>query len=152
VFDVNLRQSFYSADVIIESLERSSVVKLNDQEVPVVAGLLGFDRGEEKFAEQLIGTYGLKLVCVTRGARGSLLVSADARSDHPGFKVKVADTVGAGDAFTACAVHFLFNGAPLDEISEAANRFAAWVATNPGGTPSLQGRELDATLKAISAP
>jgi fructokinase len=78
----------------------------------------------------------VKLVCVTRGNAGSLLVSADDCSEHPGFKVKVADTVGAGDAFTAALVHGYLRGTSLAQINETANRVGAWVASQPGATPA----------------
>jgi fructokinase len=90
-------------------------------------------------------------VCVTRGARGSLLVNAQSSSEHPGFQVRVADTVGAGDAFTACLAHHLARGAPLDAINATANRFAAWVASRAGGTPALGARSLQQELSAVGS-
>ena len=74
----------------------------------------------------------MKLVCVTRGSRGSLLVSYEETVEHPGIAVKVVDAVGAGDAFTACLAHHLVRGRSLEEISEFANRLASWVATQVG--------------------
>jgi fructokinase len=152
VFDVNFRAPFYSADVLRSSLELANVVKVNDQELPQVADLLQLPwQDEERCARSLLAAYQLKLVCVTRGARGSLLVDCSATSEHPGFHVDVADTVGAGDAFTACLAHHLARNASLDTINAQANRFAAWVASQPGGTPSLGGRALQEVLGAIGA-
>jgi fructokinase len=122
-------------------------VKLNHEELPTVIKLLGLKFGsEEDAARRLLDMYALKLICITRGARGSLLVATSGVSRHPGFRVKVADTVGSGDAFTACLAHHFARQASLDQINEAANRFAAWVASQPGGTPSLNERKLNDVL------
>jgi fructokinase len=138
VFDVNLRQSYYGADVLDRSLKHADLVKLNDQELPLVAEPLGLAAGNEKeLARRLLDKYCLKLVCVTRGAKGSLLISKDQEAEHEGFRVKVADSVGAGDAFTACMAHHFLRGKSLKEISESANRFAAWVASQVGATPKF---------------
>jgi fructokinase len=143
VFDVNLRQSYYSREVLAESMRLADILKLNDEELPTVMSLDGFDlsQGDELgAARRLIEAYDLKLVCITRGGWGSLLVSGElARdgevSEHPGFRVRVGDTVGAGDAFTAGLVHEYLRGAALDRMNEVANRVGAWVASEVGATP-----------------
>lgn len=143
IFDVNLRQAFYSAKVLSESLKFADIAKLNAEELPRVVELLGIPHhGEQPSAERLRFAYGLKLVCVTRGARGSLLVSESERHEHPGFRVQVADTVGAGDAFTAALVHHFLRGAGLAAMNEAANRIGAWVASCVGATPSSDDVQL----------
>ena len=143
IFDVNLRQAFYSAKVLSESLKFADIAKLNAEELPRVVELLGIPHhGEQPSAERLRFAYGLKLVCVTRGARGSLLVSEFERHEHPGFRVQVADTVGAGDAFTAALVHHFLRGAGLATMNEAANRIGAWVASCVGATPSSDDVQL----------
>jgi fructokinase len=91
---------------------------------------------EEDSARRLLSLHGLKLVCVTRGNGGSLLISSEECSEHPGFRVKVADTVGAGDAFTAAMVHGYLRGTSLSQINENANRVGAWVASQSGATPA----------------
>ncbi len=97
VCDINLRQTFFNARVVAESMRLATIVKLNHEELPRVMRLLELEhRGEEDSARRLLSSYDLKLVCITRGTNGSLLVSANERAEHPGFKVKVADTVGAG--------------------------------------------------------
>jgi fructokinase len=147
IYDVNLRESFYSRELVQESLKLSHVAKLNDEELFRVSDLLGVaPRSEEVRARGLLVEYGLRLICVTRGARGSLLVSKDNTVEHRGFNVKVADAVGAGDAFTACLAHYYIRGESLDKISESANRFAAWVATQVGATPPIHGTLLQETL------
>lgn len=136
IFDVNLRQHFFSADVLAESLRLANVAKLNDSELPVVMHYLDLTAGDQKSAaEGLRQKFGLDLVCVTRGSRGSLLVREGDSDEHPGFSVPVSDLVGAGDAFTAALAHHLLRDSSLREMNEAANRMGAWVATQPGGTP-----------------
>lgn len=138
IFDVNLRQSFHNAEILHESLGRTQVVKLNHEELPRVATLLGIAGTEENSqAVSLRQRYGLRLVCVTRGVNGSLLLGEHEAVEHAGLRVRVEDTVGAGDAFTACLADGLLRGFSLSEISERANRFASWVASQHGGMPAV---------------
>ena len=143
ICDANLRQSFYNRDVLQRSLRHAHILKLNEHELPRVSLLLGFESGdEESLARRLLKEYGLRLVCITRGASGSLLVSHDQTVEHKGFCVKVADAVGAGDAFTACLAHHYIRGSSLEEINESANRLASWVATQTGATPAIRAEQL----------
>ncbi len=136
IFDVNLRQDFYSAEVLRESLLRADIVKLNDQEVAPVCRLLGIAEDDlAGQAAQLRASYDLDLVCVTQGPGGCLLVSAEGSLQRPGVAVTVADTVGAGDAFTAAMTCFRLRGAPLQVIGDAANQLGAFVASQAGATP-----------------
>ena len=99
--------------------------------------LLKLQGTDEKSSAQLLRKeFGLKLVCVTRGGEGSLLVSERECHEHPGFPVKVVDTVGAGDAFTAALVYEFLRGSPLSLVHEKANRMGAWVAGRAGATPT----------------
>ncbi|HWE84475.1 MAG TPA: PfkB family carbohydrate kinase [Terracidiphilus sp.] len=157
VFDVNLRAPFYSSEVIQESLELASVVKMNDAEVPMVLELLGFPQTETLRAGcgRLLQEFPeLKLAAVTCGANGSLLVSRESWHQHPGVRVKVVDTIGAGDAFTAAMTHTLLQGTSLDtaglaRLNEAGNRWGAWVASQPGAMPPLS-EETKSQLSAFS--
>jgi fructokinase len=145
VFDVNLRQSFYSSEILADSLRLTDVLKLNHEELPRVLELLGLtaardsriarSENQTSRARRLLHDYRLQLVCVTRGARGSLLITRNAVQEHPGFPVPVVDTVGAGDAFTAALVHHYLRGSSLAAMNEAANRMGAWVASQTGATP-----------------
>jgi fructokinase len=137
VFDVNLRPPFVRAEVVSASLELATVLKLNDQELPVLGAMLGLGDTEEQQLDGLVRCYGLRLVALTRGGQGSLLVGAGGRSDRPAVPVEVADTVGAGDAFTAALVMGLLHGWPLDETNRSAAEVAAFVCTRPGGAPEL---------------
>ncbi len=147
ICDVNLRQSFYDQDVLRKSFRHAHVVKLNDQELLQVSFVLKLGIGtEEVLARRLLKEYDLRLVCITRGSRGSLLASEDQTVEHRGCRVKVADAVGAGDAFTACLAGHYIRGHSLNEISESANRFASWVATQTGATPAISSRQLQDIL------
>lgn len=137
VFDVNLRQSFYSAQILADSAKQADIIKLNHDELPMVVQLLGFPfHDEESAAQWLRHTFHIKLVCITRGARGSLLVGEDAKHEHPGISVEVADTVGSGDAFTAALVYHYLRRGSLAVMNEAANRMGSWVASQTGATPA----------------
>lgn len=138
VFDVNLRQNFYSAEVLLDSLKLADIVKLNDDELPVLAKMAGLSGSETGLLEQLVVQYDLTLAVLTRGDRGSLLVRSGEVSDHPGIRTEaIGDTIGAGDAFTAATVISLLNNYSLDTINEKANRVAAWVCSQVGAMPAM---------------
>ncbi|HZQ94950.1 MAG TPA: carbohydrate kinase [Candidatus Sulfotelmatobacter sp.] len=150
VFDVNLRQSYYSQQILSESLRLADIVKLNDAEMPKIMQLLQISHNDEKAsAKRLIRDYGLRVVCITRGSNGSMLVQGDQVSEHPGFRVRVADTVGSGDAFTAGMVHEYLHGAPLELMNEVANLVGAWVASEVGAMPAPKRGALEYSLAEI---
>ncbi len=151
VFDVNLRQAFYSANTLAESMKLADIVKLNQEELQTVVKLLGHAfQDDERAARWLRESYSLQLVCVTRGAKGSLLVSASEISEHPGCRVVVADTVGSGDAFTAALVYHYLRRGSLATLNEAANRMGAWVASQTGATPPRDDYYLQQIRSAVS--
>ena len=164
VFDVNLRAPFYSAEVLQESLELATVVKMNDVEAPLVLDLLDLAIEEAPVtgetlstpeylraaAECLLAEFpSLQLVAATRGSRGSLLVTRDEWNEHPGFPVKVADGIGAGDAFTAAMTHYMLRGADLATLNEAGNRWGGWMASQSGAMPALPDSVRDAITAAV---
>lgn len=138
VFDVNLRQHFYSSDLIRESLALANVLKLNDDELPVVAAACGVSSDDPVAAiRQLAERHGLRLAALTRGAAGSLLVADGVVSTRPAQARAIVDTVGAGDAFTAAVVMGLLGGRPLEAIHDHAARLAAFVCGHRGATPQI---------------
>lgn len=138
VFDVNLRQRYFDAETLDALLARSDVLKINDEEVAVVTRVLGMKGDEGACIDGLFERYPLQALALTRGARGSLLARRGEQASHPGVSgVRVADTVGAGDAFTAALILGLLRGHALDTINDAANQIAAYVCTRPGGMPDL---------------
>jgi len=157
VFDVNLRPPFIAGEVIRESLELATVLKMNDAEAPQVLALLGLPDSSNSApdrlrhaAEKLLAEFpSLKMVAITRGAHGSLLVTRNECCQHPGIPAQVADTVGAGDAFTAAMTHYLLRGADLATLNEAGNRWGAWVASQSGAMPPLPDAVLTEIATAI---
>ena len=151
ICDVNLRESFYTQGVLRRSFQYADIVKLNDQELLQVSYIFKLGIGtHEMLAQRLLHLCDLRLVCITCGSRGSLLVTEGEAVEHKGFRVTVADAVGAGDAFTACLAHHYLRGHSLQEISESANRFASWVATQPGATPPISTDKLQSILNDVA--
>jgi fructokinase len=151
VFDVNLRQMFYSADTLAESMKLADIVKMNQEELQTVVKLLGHTfQDDERAARWLRDSYSLQLVCVTRGDKGSLLVSGSEISQHQGCRVVVADTVGSGDAFTAALIYHYLRRGSLATLNEAANRMGAWVASQTGATPPRDDYYLQQVRSAVS--
>lgn len=149
VFDINLRQHWYTAEVINDSLNLCNVLKINDEELDVVAPmLLGISttpgkliaEDEEKTTEicrELIARYDLKMLILTCGATGSYVFSADEKSWQTTPKVEVADTVGAGDSFTASFVAQILAGKSIQEAHRTAVNVSAYVCTQNGAMPVL---------------
>ncbi len=140
VFDINLRQRFYSRDVIDHSLRFANVLKVNDDELPILAEMFHLEASPEHQMESLARTYDLHLVALTRGAKGSLLFQKHPQerwSACEPTQVKVVDTVGAGDSFTAALAMGLLRKMDLDEINRIANAVAQFVCTQAGATPTL---------------
>jgi fructokinase len=157
IFDVNLRTPFYSGEIVQESLELATMVKLNETELPLVMNLLGMPMGEAVStdalrigAEKLLDEFPtLEMVAVTRGGHGSLLVRRKEWNEHPGLPIEVVDTVGAGDAFTAALAHYMLKGASLATLNEAGNLWGSWVASQSGAMPALAEDVLKAATAAI---
>jgi fructokinase len=151
VFDVNLRHSFFTAEMLRQSLNLATIVKLSEEELGQVARLLEWSGGDQiSIARKLIDQFELKLIAITRGPGGSLLVTEKETADHPGFRVEVRDTIGAGDAFTATLTHGYMRNQPLDQINDAANRVGAWVTTQVGATPRISVEELQGVIGELA--
>jgi fructokinase len=151
VFDVTLRQNFYSRMVLEESIRFANIVKCNEEELSMLVTVFGSSaKTVDEAAHWLLGSYDVELVCVTRGERGSILYSKRGTDKHPGLRVEVADTVGAGDAFAAALVHHYLRGSSLQTINEAANQMGAWVASQAGATPAAN-EEILHRVRGITA-
>lgn len=138
LFDVNLRQSYYDAAVLIESLELANAVKLNEEELPVVARLCGLERvTPADQLRELCERFDLRLAALTRGARGSLLVTAQDESEAAAPRTAIVDTVGAGDAFSAALLVGILSGVSLHDVNRRANAIAAYVCSQAGATPAI---------------
>ena len=130
VFDINLRQSFYSKEIIEDSLRRCDILKINDEELEIVKEMFGLeDLPTEGLCRSIIDEYGLKMLILTCGVNGSHVFSGDVSSFIETPKVKVADTVGAGDSFTGAFVASILKGKTVREAHEAAVKVSAFVCT-----------------------
>ena len=137
VLDVNLRQNFFNREVIEHSLKLANVLKLNDHELPVVAGMFSVGGDVRHQIQSLASRFGLQVVAFTCGAEGSLLYRDGQWSQGAAAVANIRDTVGAGDAFTAALCMGLLRGLGLEEINSAANRIAAYVCGCAGAMPEL---------------
>lgn len=135
-YDVNLRVDSYTPELVQALMGSADVVKLNDAEMDTVRAMLGGEPGGlEDFARGCAARFGWRAACITRGAAGCSLLVGDEFVECPGYPVRVADTVGAGDAFAAAFLHGINAGWRPAEIADFANRVGALVAGRPGGTP-----------------
>ena len=168
VCDLNLRAPFGSSEVVRWCLAHADVLKVSDEELPEVARLLGdpsiaagfpASSGDEALtaaateAANALLTFApqCRLVSITLGPHGSLLADRTGTYRHRGYPVNVADTVGAGDAFTAGLVHAYVRGASLAQISEVSNRCGSYVASQIGATPELPLSLLEAIDSALKS-
>ena len=143
VFDVNLRDPYWTPESVAWGCAHATILKMNHEEVPRVVHATGADVPASALdsARELLRQFPIELVAITRGAKGSLLVTRKAADEHPGVAARVVDPVGAGDAFTAAITICMLRGLPLPLISQTANRWGAWAAAQRGGMPGDQLRQ-----------
>ncbi len=133
-YDVNLRPKSFTSELVVELLGRATVVKLNQDEVHSLDVMLqGGNHTLEEFCRDHAARWGWEAVCVTRDEQGCAILVGDQYVEVPGYRVQVADAVGAGDAFSAAFLHGLNAGWPVAQIGDFANRLGALVASRPGG-------------------
>jgi len=137
VFDVNLRPPHVADEVILESLSLANVLKLSDEELPVLASLCEVSGSDVDIMRQLADRYDLSCVALTRGAEGACLLRGDAISEASAAATHIVDTVGAGDAFAAALAVGLLGDYQLDTINRTAGNVSAFVCSQPGATPRI---------------
>ena len=138
VFDVNLRQGFYNKDILCNSMKRCNILKINDEELVIVSRMFGYpgiDLQDKCWI--LLGKYNLKMLILTCGINGSYVFTPGNVSFQPTPKVEVADTVGAGDSFTAAFIASILKGKSVPEAHVLAVRTSAYVCTQKGAMPIL---------------
>jgi fructokinase len=148
-YDVNLRPKSFTPELVLELLGRATVVKLNQDEVCSLDAM--FQRGNrtlEEFCRDHAARFDWEAVCVTRGELGCALLARDHYVEVPGYRVQVADTVGAGDAFAAAFLHGLNSGWPAAQIGDFANRLGALVASRPGGSAPWSLDQIEALSRS----
>lgn len=139
VFDVNLRPPFVDRAIIKQSLQAANVVKMNDEELEQMIEWFGVSSSPQAAMEALAAQFDVAMICVTRGKHGAVLWNEGRWTEHPGYAVTVADTVGAGDAFLAGLLAGYLAGRDDATILEEASRLGAYVATQMGPTPQYDG-------------
>jgi len=144
IFDINLRQHYYTRAIIEESLALANVLKVNDAELPRLTEMFSLTGDARSQIQQLAERFSLRAVAFTRGGNGSRLFADSQWSDHPGITTTVVDTIGAGDSFTAAMTLGLLAGWELDRINDHANRVAAFVCSQAGAMPALPSKLRDA--------
>ena len=149
IFDINLRQHYFDAVTVRDGLALARILKINDEELPVVARLLGLNNGKPRSLEEtaldLCGKFDLEMVVLTCGAEGAIRIGPGRVIEHgegvieryEGEAVKVVDTVGAGDSFTAAIAAGLLARIEPDRVFRHAARVAGYVCTQAGATPTL---------------
>ena len=135
VFDINLRQHYYSREVLEESLQLADILKINDEEIRTVAGLFGLSDDDTAACRALIARYDLRLVILTRGPQGSEVITPEAVIPQAAGEAVVVDTVGAGDSFTAAFVVAYLRGDSLADAQRLASDTAAYVCSRKGAMP-----------------
>lgn len=138
VFDVNLRQGFYNKEILCNSMRRCNILKINDEELVTVSRMFGYpgiDLQDKCWI--LMGKYNLKMLILTCGINGSYVFTPGNVSFQPTPKVEVADTVGAGDSFTAAFIASILKGKSVAEAHSIAVRTSAFVCTKDGAMPVL---------------
>lgn len=149
IFDINLRQQFYTKNVIEESLKRCNILKINDEELVIINRMYGYERQRvgdgtsgmgldmRSSCEKILADYKLKMLVLTCGTNGSYVFAPGLTSFQETPMVKVADTVGAGDSFTGSFCAAILNGKPMEEAHRIAVEVSAFVCTQNGAMPTL---------------
>lgn len=141
IFDINLRQQFYTKEVIKESLKRCNILKINDEELVLIGRMFGYPGLDiENKCWLILGKYNLDMLVLTCGTNGSYVFSPGQMSFQETPKVEVADTVGAGDSFTGSFVGSILNGKPVPEAHKTAVQVSAFVCTQNGAMPVVPDR------------
>ncbi|MFC4870177.1 carbohydrate kinase family protein [Negadavirga shengliensis] len=151
VFDINLRLPYYGEDTIKALLYLTDVLKINEEELEVLANMHGCLPKPSFVCKKLLDTYKLKVVCMTRGAYGALMFDGREFWSHPGYKVDVVDTVGSGDAFLSGFVYKYLQRSPAEDILEFACALGALVAGREGGTPGYRVADVEGLKKGWTA-
>ncbi|RLJ77293.1 carbohydrate kinase family protein [Pedobacter alluvionis] len=136
IFDINLRAPFYSKELIEELLAKADILKINEDEIVWVKETFGLTGNtDEQLLKQLSSQFNIEIICLTLGDKGACVLKEGKLFKHPGYKVQVADTVGAGDAFLATFIACYLQGYPMETTLDNACKVGAFVASQPGANP-----------------
>ncbi len=151
IFDINLRAPHYDFKVLERLLIKTDILKINDEELEILANYHGFSNEWKVAVEKLAEAYDLQMVCITRGSKGAVIYNGHKKHKHPGFKVEVSDTVGAGDAFLSGFIYKFLKGKSPKKILKFACALGALVASQKGGTPQYDLQEVKSIIHRKSA-
>lgn len=140
-FDINIRQSYYSKELIETLLHKANVFKVNDEELVLLRSMCDLEGADEEVCRKMLRKYNLRYVILTAGSAFSSIYSPDEQSTIPTPKVQVVDTVGAGDSFSGAFVYSILTGKSLREAHQLAVETAAFVCTQEGAWPSYPNKE-----------
>ena len=143
IFDINLRLHYYTKEVIEFSLEKAHILKINDEEVVKIAQLFGWEGTEKEICKQLLSKYQLDILILTKGTEGSWVLTPKEESFLPTPKITIADTVGAGDSFTAAFIASHLHGRCLVASHQLAVEVSAYVCQQHGAMPRLADAHLE---------
>ncbi|WP_165501682.1 carbohydrate kinase family protein [Pedobacter frigiditerrae] len=136
VFDINLREPFYTIETLKLLLNEADILKVNEHELVYLKSALNLSGNtDEQLLKQLSNLFQIKIICLTVGEKGAYVLQQDKLYHHKGYQVKVADTVGAGDSFLATFISSYLNGYPMDTILDRACKVGAFVASQVGANP-----------------
>ncbi len=146
IFDINLRQHFYTPEVIQESMRRCNVLKINDEELVLIGRMFGYPGLDmQNKCWLILGKYNLDMLVLTCGTNGSYVFTPGQMSFQETPKVEVADTVGAGDSFTGSFCAAILSGKPVAEAHRLAVQVSAFVCTQNGAMPTVPAELKDQT-------
>ena len=134
VFDLNLRPPFVDKEIVLKSIDRSNIVKMNEHEFKTLSEWLN----DERFPKKLVAEDPSKIILLTKGEKGSVMYTSQGffrENAHP--ISNKGDFVGVGDAFLACFTYLRLRQIPVDKILSLANKYAAYVASKKGGMPDI---------------
>ncbi len=143
IFDANLRPPFYDFEVIETLLGYADVLKINEDELEIFADYFKTEPTVDSLCAYLDQHFPMEIICVTRGSKGALIYQKGVIIEHPGYKVKVEDSIGAGDAFLSGFVKTYLDDKSPEEILDYACKLGAFVATQKGGTPRYSAERFD---------
>ena len=144
VFDINLRQKFYTKETIRESLRRCNILKINDEELETLTLLHDYPNASPtERCRAILEEYNLMILVLTCGVNGSYVFTPGHVSFQPTPNVEVADTVGAGDSFTAAFISSIIKGLPVEEAHKKAVKVSAFVCSRNGAMPTLPADLID---------
>ncbi|MCD8165262.1 MAG: carbohydrate kinase [Bacteroides sp.] len=137
IFDINMRLNYFTREVIHESLQLANMLKMNDDEIIRITELFGWEGSEQEICRKILEAYNLRVLIFTKGTDGSFVMTPDTTSFQSTPKVKVADTVGAGDSFTAAFTAAYLHGEKIEEAHKLATEVAAYICLQHGAMPKL---------------